>query len=116
MWREVHTCTCRRDGQDHGNQVKEHKHVVSRGDTNNGIAVHANCHDHQILWVVEREPFWLKRKIKEALYTKRTSPNMNLDGGYQYTTRYEFSNHLTSTSYISYFLYYRFLFPFKAHL
>ena len=45
-------------------RLKEHKYVVSRGDTNNGIAVHANCNVHLIMWeqtkVAERESFWIK--------------------------------------------------------
>ena len=69
-------------------RLKEHKYAVSWADTNNGIAVHANEHNHKILWehtkIVEKEPFWMKREIKEALNIKRTSAGMNLDGGYQY--------------------------------
>lgn len=61
-------------------KLKEHKYAT--------LALHANKHHHQILRkhikVVEREPFWMKRKIKETLNMKRTSPGMNLDGDYQY--------------------------------
>ena len=55
-------------GRTLGARLREHKYAVSRWDTTNGIALHANTHNHWILWeqtrVVEKESFWTKTKIK----------------------------------------------------
>ena len=48
-------------------RLVEHKAAVRRGDTNNGIAVHAWEHQHRVNWengsVLKQEPGYWKRKI-----------------------------------------------------
>ena len=66
---------------------KEHKRAVQRGDTNNGISLHANTTMHSIKWedakILEIENNWLKRKFKEALHIAENILLMNIDNGLQ---------------------------------
>ena len=65
--------------------MTEHQAAVRRGDTNNGIAVHAWSEGHQVDWegakVIAVAPNLWKRKVVEALLIQSTTPNMNLDCG-----------------------------------
>ena len=42
--------------------------------------------------VLTNEPNWTKRKVKEALYIKRTDKTLNLDQGYQLDTVWHLSS------------------------
>ena len=68
-------------------RVTEHKRAVLNQNSNNGIAVHVMKTHHNIQWeearVVTKEPYLIKRKVKEGLLIRRTKENMNLDSGYQ---------------------------------
>ena len=54
-------------------------------DVKNGIAVHANTTEHDIDWTsargIGREGNYMKRKVKEAIYTRQEKNSRNLDGG-----------------------------------
>lgn len=67
-------------------RLTEHKRAVKNKDPNNGLAVHVSITNHTILWqnaeVLTIEPNWSKRKVREALYIKRTKDTLNLDQGY----------------------------------
>ena len=67
-------------------RMTEHKLAVRRGDTNNGIAVHAWDAQHHVDWegakIRETEPHLWKRRVLEAIHIQ-TQRNNNLDGGLQ---------------------------------
>ena len=77
-------------------RLSEHKRSVKNKDPNNGLAVHAKLTNHKIMWdnaeVLTNEPNWTKRKVKEALYIKRTDKTLNLDQGYQLDTVWRLSS------------------------
>ena len=64
-------------------RLKEHHRAVNVSDTNNGIAVHANEHDHPVDWssakILHKETNFIKRKVVEALHISETKHTMNLD-------------------------------------
>ena len=64
---------------------KEHHRAVNVSDANNGIAVHANEHDHPVDWssakILHKETNFIKRKVVEALHISETKHTMNLDQG-----------------------------------
>ena len=66
-------------------RLKEHHRAVNVSDTNNGIAVHANEHDHPVDWssakILHKETNFIKRKVVEALHISETKHTMNLDQG-----------------------------------
>ena len=66
-------------------RLVEHKGAVRRGDTNNGIAVHAWEHQHRVDWenagVLKQEPGYWKRRVLEAIEIQRHAENTNLDCG-----------------------------------
>ena len=80
-------------------RLTEHKRAVKNKDPNNGLAVHVNITNHTILWnsaeVLTTEPNWSKRKVKEALYIKRTKNTLNLDQGYILDNVWRLSSHST---------------------
>ena len=51
-------------------KLMEYKAAVRRGDTNNGIAVHAWDHQHRVDWenssVMKQEPGYWKRSLRVA--------------------------------------------------
>ena len=61
----------------------ERKAAVKRGDTNNGVAVHAWEQQHSVDWeeasVLEQEPRYWKRRILEAIEIRKHENNTNLD-------------------------------------
>ena len=67
MWVWVWLCVNER--------LVEHKAAVRRGDTNNGIAVHAWDHQHRVDWekasVLKQEPGYWKRRVLEAIEIQR---------------------------------------------
>ena len=73
-------------------RLSEHKRSVK----NKGLAVHVKLTNHKIMWdnaeVLTNEPNWTKRKVKEALYIKRTDKTLNLDQGYQLDTVWHLSS------------------------
>ena len=66
-------------------RLMEHKAAVRRGDTNNGIAVHAWDHQHRVdrenASVLKQEPGYWKRRVLEAIEIQRHAENTNLDCG-----------------------------------
>ena len=62
-------------------RLVEHKAAVRRGDTNNGIAVHAWEHQHRVDWenasVLKQEPGYWKRRVLEAIEIQRHAENTN---------------------------------------
>ena len=78
-------------------RLTEHKRAVKNKDPNNGLAVHVKITNHTILWnsaeVLTIEPNWSKRKVKEALYIKRTKNTLNLDQGYILDNVWRLSSH-----------------------
>ena len=66
-------------------RLKEHHRAVNVSDANNGIAVHANEHDHPVDWssakILHKETNFIKRKVVEALHISETKHTMNLDQG-----------------------------------
>ena len=71
-------------GRDLHKRIVEHKATVRRKDDKNGIAVHANGHNHQVDWegakVLEQEPrYW--RRILEAIHIQKKQHTSNLDCG-----------------------------------
>ena len=68
-------------------RITEHKLAVKRGDTNNGIAVHAWEAQHHVDWegakVRDTEPNLWKRKVLEAIHIQAQENNNNLDSGLQ---------------------------------
>ena len=63
----------------------EHKAAVRRGDTKNGIAVHAWEEQHRVNWdeasVLTQELRYWRRRIVEAVEIKKQTENTNLDCG-----------------------------------
>ena len=63
-------------------RLKEHHRAVNVSDANNGIAVHANEHDHPVDWssakILHKETNFIKRKVVEALHISETKHTMNL--------------------------------------
>ena len=57
-------------------RLKEHHRAVNVSDINNGIAVHANEHDHPVDWssgkILHKETNFIKRKVVEALHINPT--------------------------------------------
>ena len=66
-------------------RLTEHKYAVKTNNQNNGIAVHAWDNNHQPDWdaaeSMENEPHYWKRRVLEAIWTKKTPQNANLDCG-----------------------------------
>ena len=66
-------------------RLVEHKAAVRRGDTNNGIAVHAWDQQHRVDWenasVLRQQPGYWKRRVLEAIEIQRHAENTNLDCG-----------------------------------
>ena len=67
-------------------RISEHKRAVLHLDKRNALAVHMSDHmDHRILWeesaIIEFETNWYQRKIKEAIWIKRTANPLNTDPG-----------------------------------
>ena len=67
-------------------RIAEHRRAVYHLDKKNAMAVHIAEHmDHKILWeestIKEYESNWLKRRIKEAIWIKRTVNALNTDPG-----------------------------------
>ena len=67
-------------------RMTEHKLAVRRGDTNNGIAVHAwDAHNTMLTGKVQRSerPHLWKRRVLEAIHIQTQRNNNNLDSGLQ---------------------------------
>ena len=66
-------------------RLVEQKAAVRRGDTNNGIAVHAWDQQHRVDWenasVLRQQPGYWKRRVLEAIEIQRHVDNTNLDCG-----------------------------------
>jgi predicted GIY-YIG superfamily endonuclease len=66
-------------------RIVEHKAAVRRKDDKNGIALHANGHNHHVDWegakVLEQEPRYWRRRILEAIHIQRRRKTSNLDCG-----------------------------------
>ena len=77
-------------------RLSEHKRSVKNKDPNNGVAVHVQLTNHKIVWDnaegLTNEQNWTKRKVKEALYIKRTDKTLNLNQGYQLDTVWRLSS------------------------
>ena len=66
-------------------RIVEHKQAVKKFDEKNGVAVHANTHDHHINWeeakvVTVEQSFW-RRRVQEAIRIRTQDNSMNLDCG-----------------------------------
>ena len=61
-------------------RMTDHRAAVRRGDTNNGIAVHAWSEGHQVDWegtkVIAVAPHLWKRRVVEALMIQSTTPGL----------------------------------------
>ena len=72
-------------GRSLGKRITEHKYAVKMGDQKNGVAVHAWDEGHRVDWegakILESEPHYLKRRVLESIWIKKTSRNSNLDCG-----------------------------------
>ena len=68
-------------------RLSEHQQAVINQNSNNDKTVQAMKTQHNILWtearVLTKEPYLMKRKVKEGLIIRRTKKNTNLDSGYQ---------------------------------
>ena len=67
-------------------RISEHKRAVQHLDKSNALAVHITEHmDHQIQWeestIIEFESNWYRRRLKEAIWIKRTANTLNTDPG-----------------------------------
>ena len=67
-------------------RIVEHKYIVKRKDEKNGIAVHANVHNHRVDWegakILEEEPRYWRRRTLEAIHiASRRKQTSNLDCG-----------------------------------
>ena len=67
-------------------RISEHKRAVQHLDKSNALAVHIIEHmDHQIQWeestIIEFESNWYTRRLKEAIWIKRTANTLNTDPG-----------------------------------
>jgi len=66
-------------------RLVEHKAAVKRGDTKNGIAVHAWERQHRVNWdeadVLVQEPRYWRRRVLEAVEIQKHAENTNLDCG-----------------------------------
>ena len=66
------------------NKFKEHTNLtIPTGP----VGDHCNATGHSVSLdntkVLTREPQWTKRKVKEAIYIKKSAPSMNREQGYQ---------------------------------
>ncbi len=66
-------------------RLKEHQYAVRVGDTLNGIAVHAQTHQHDVNWdsakvLASEENYW-KRRTLEAIHIKNHGSTSNLECG-----------------------------------
>ena len=80
---QLWSCVHWRDGDV---RITEHRRAVYHLDQKNAMAVHIAEHmDHKFLWeestIKEFKSNWLKRKIKEAIWIKRTVNALNTDPG-----------------------------------
>ena len=59
--------------------------LVKTGDQRNGVAVRAWGEGRRVDWegakILESEPHYLKRRVLEAIWIKKTNRNSNLDCG-----------------------------------
>ena len=66
-------------------RLAEHRAAVKRGDTNNGIAVHAWEQQHRVDWdeacILVQEPRYWRRRVLEAIEIQKHAENSNLDCG-----------------------------------
>ena len=66
-----------------GKRFKEHINLTIP----TGVGDHCNATGHFVSLdntkVLTREPQWTKRKVKEAIYIKKSAPSMNREQGYQ---------------------------------
>ena len=66
-------------------RLVEHRAAVKRGDTKNGVAVHAWGQQHRVDWegasVLEQEPRYWKRRVLEAIKIWKHTNTTNLDCG-----------------------------------
>ena len=66
-----------------GKRFKEHTNLTIP----TGVGDHCNATGHSVSLdntkVLTREPQWTKRKVKEAIYIKKSAPSMNREQGYQ---------------------------------
>ena len=67
-------------------RLKEHRYAVKTKDSRNGIAVHADTHNHEVDWqaakVLMFEEHLTKRKVLESLHINKQTNTTNLDNGY----------------------------------
>ena len=66
-----------------GKRFKEHTNLTIP----TGVGDHCNATGHSVSLdntkVLTREPQWTKRKVKEAIYIKKSAPSMTREQGYQ---------------------------------
>ena len=66
-----------------GKRFKEHTNLTIP----TGVGDHCNATGHSVSLdntkVLTREPQWTKRKVKEAIYIKKSAPSMNSEQWYQ---------------------------------
>jgi hypothetical protein len=72
-------------GRDLHMQIVEHKAAIRRKDDKNGIAVHANVHNHHVDWkgakILEQDPRYWRRRRLEAIHILKKKNKSNLDCG-----------------------------------
>ena len=66
-------------------RMAEHKGAVRRGDTSNGVPVHAWRHQHRVNWeeasvLVQEHSYWRRRVLKDIEIQKHGN-TINLDCG-----------------------------------
>ena len=73
-------------GHTHGIRVAEHQQAVKDKSMNNEIAFHVMVTNHQIQWEQAEFPMtvphWIWRKVKEALFIKKTIATVIVDKGF----------------------------------
>ena len=66
-------------------RITEHKAAGRRGDRNNGVAMHAWDHQHQVdtegAKIIDSESHYMKGRVLEAIWIHNTRTNSNLDCG-----------------------------------
>ena len=67
-------------------RIKEHEQDIRLACTQTSANLeHANNTRHNLLWneikLIDRDPHWYTRRVKEAIHIRLHSNNINRDGG-----------------------------------
>ena len=75
-------------------RLKEHKRALRLNNPSlSAVAEHAIVTGHSIRWddahVIDFETYFWPRKVKEAIWIKKTNPTLNRDSGYALSPIYK---------------------------